>query len=49
MLPNRLPHEAGLKLLKVPKVPKELPVSALIRKAHEIEDWGLFLDGSKRC
>src|SRR6266567_924482 len=30
---NRLPHEAGLKLLTVPRAPKELPVSALIRNA----------------
>src|SRR5712691_9815844 len=26
---NRLPHEAGLKLLSVPHAPKELPVTAL--------------------
>ena len=31
---NRLPHEAGLKLLTVPRAPKELPASALIRNAH---------------
>ena len=41
---NRLPHEAGLRLLKPPKAPKELPVSVLIRNAHDIEDWRLFLD-----
>ena len=40
---NRLPHEAGLKLLKVPRVPKELPVTALIRNALSIADWKLFL------
>ena len=40
---DRLPHEAGLKLLSVPRAPKELPVSALIRNAAEIEDWKLFL------
>src|SRR5512139_3762264 len=28
---NRLPHEAGLKLLTVPRAPKEVPVTALIR------------------
>ena len=33
---NRLPHEAGLKLLSVPRAPKELPASALIRNAHGI-------------
>ena len=40
---NRLPEEAGLKLLTVPRAPKELPVTALIRNAHGIEEWKLFL------
>ena len=40
---NRLPHEAGLKLLTVPRAPKELPVSALIRNAHGVAEWELFL------
>jgi 5-methylcytosine-specific restriction endonuclease McrA len=40
---NRLPHEAGLKLLSVPPAPKELPVSALIRNAERIADWNLFI------
>jgi 5-methylcytosine-specific restriction endonuclease McrA len=40
---DRLPHEAGLKLLSVPRAPKERLVSALIRNAHEVEDWKLFL------
>ena len=40
---DRLPHEAGLKLLSVPRAPKELPVSALIRNSAEVEDWNLFL------
>jgi len=40
---DRLPHEAGLKLLSTPRAPKELPVSALIRNAAEVEDWKLFL------
>jgi 5-methylcytosine-specific restriction endonuclease McrA len=40
---NRLPHEAGLKLLNVPRAPRELPVSALIRNAHEVAEWNLFL------
>ena len=31
---DRLPHEAGLKLLSVPRAPKELPASALIRNPH---------------
>jgi len=40
---NRLPHEAGLKLLSVPRAPKELPASALIRNAHGIPEWKLFV------
>ena len=40
---NRLPHEAGLKLLTLPRAPKELPVTALIRNAHGIVDWKLFV------
>ena len=35
--------EAGLKLLSVPRAPKELPVSALISNSAEVEDWKLFL------
>ena len=42
---DRLPHEAGLKLLSVPRAPKELPVSALIRNSHDITDWKLFVEG----
>ena len=41
---NRLPHEAGLKLLSVPRAPKELPVTALIRNAPGITDWKLFVN-----
>src|SRR5947207_321499 len=41
---NRLPHEAGLKLLSVPRAPKELPASALIRNAHGVAEWKLFLN-----
>jgi 5-methylcytosine-specific restriction endonuclease McrA len=40
---NRLPHEAGLKLLKQPRAPKELPASAFIRNAHNVADWNLFV------
>ena len=40
---GRLPHEAGLKLHSLPRAPKELPVSALIRNMNEVEDWKLFL------
>ena len=41
---NRLPHEAGLKLLSVPRAPKELPASATIRNAHGIPEWRLFVN-----
>ena len=41
---NRLPHEAGLKLLTVPRAPKELPVTVLIRNTHGVAEWRLFLD-----
>ena len=40
---DRLPHEAGLKLLSTPRAPKEMPVSASIRNTGKIEDWELFL------
>jgi 5-methylcytosine-specific restriction endonuclease McrA len=40
---NRLPHEVGLKLLAVPKVPRELLVSELIENDHEVQDWRFFL------
>jgi len=40
---NRLPHEAGLKLLSVPRAPKAVPVTALIRNVPGIDDWKLFL------
>jgi 5-methylcytosine-specific restriction endonuclease McrA len=32
---NRLPHEAGLTLLSIPRAPKELPVTALIRNSFD--------------
>ena len=40
---DRLPHEAGLKLRSVPRAPKELPVSVLIRNAHGVAEWRLFI------
>lgn len=40
---DRLPHEAGLKLLSTPRAPKELPVTALLRNAHAVAEWKLFL------
>ena len=40
---DRLPHEAGLKLLTVPRAPRELPVTAHLRNAHSVAEWNLFL------
>jgi 5-methylcytosine-specific restriction endonuclease McrA len=41
---DRLPHEAGLKLLAEPRAPRELPASAFIRNAHNVAEWKLFLN-----
>lgn len=41
---DRLPHEAGLKLLSVPRAPKELPATAYLRNAHSVAEWKLFLN-----
>jgi 5-methylcytosine-specific restriction endonuclease McrA len=40
---DRLPHEAGLKLLTVPRAPKVLPATAYIRNAHGLAEWKMFL------
>ncbi len=39
----KLPEEAGLKLLRRPSVPRELPVTQFIRNAHGMRDWEMFL------
>ena len=39
---NRLPHEAGLKLIRPPVVPKKIPVSVTIREAKH-RDWTHFI------
>ena len=39
---NRLPHEAGLRLLRRPTAPKPLPISATIREPKH-PDWRHFL------
>jgi 5-methylcytosine-specific restriction endonuclease McrA len=41
---DRLPHEAGLRLLNVPRAPKELLVTAHLRNAHGLAEWRLFLN-----
>ena len=46
---SKLPEEAGLKLLRQPFVPREVPVTMLIRNTHQVQDWGMFLhDGGRR-
>jgi 5-methylcytosine-specific restriction endonuclease McrA len=40
---DRLPHEAGLKLLRAPRAPRELPVTEFIRHQAKLADWELFL------
>lgn len=40
---DRLPQEAGLRLLRKPNVPRALPATALIRNPHGIRDWQRFL------
>jgi 5-methylcytosine-specific restriction endonuclease McrA len=40
---SQLPEEAGLKLLRRPAVPRELPVTHLIRNTHQVRDWEMFL------
>lgn len=43
---NKLPEEAGLRLLRHPFTPKEVPVTQLIRNSHAVRDWDIFLMGS---
>jgi len=40
---NRLPHEAGLRLLSTPRSPAAMPVTFAIHNVHGIEDWEPFL------
>jgi len=40
---SRTPEQAGLKLLRKPTVPKELPVTFYIRNKHKIKEWEPFL------
>ena len=42
---DRLPHEAGLRLIRSPAIPRAVPVSILIRNPHGISDWQRFLVG----
>ena len=40
---NRTPDEAGLKLVRPPQVPREMPATAFIRNTHAIPEWEMFL------
>jgi 5-methylcytosine-specific restriction endonuclease McrA len=40
---SKLPEEAGLKLLRRPSVPRELPVTLLIKNTHRVREWEMFL------
>jgi len=40
---NRTPEEAGLKLNRPPQVPREVPVTVLLKNIHGIPDWEPFL------
>ncbi len=40
---DAMPVEAGLRLLRQPRAPKELPVTMLIKNQHGIDDWRHFL------
>lgn len=44
MKANKTPEEAGLKLIKKPDVPKEMPVSYYIKNNHNIKEWDVFLE-----
>lgn len=40
---NKTPEEAGLKLQRPPKAPRQVPVTALLKNIHGIPDWEPFL------
>ena len=40
---NRTPEEVGLKLIKKPNPPRDLPASYYIRNTYGVPDWNLFL------
>ncbi|MBV9463100.1 MAG: HNH endonuclease [Verrucomicrobiae bacterium] len=40
---NQLPSESGLKLIRAPTAPRELPATLFIRNPYKIRDWRLFL------
>ena len=40
---NKLPEEVGLRLLRQPFVPKEIPTTALIRNHFSVREWDFFI------
>lgn len=40
---DHLPQEVGLRLIRAPVAPREVPVSLLIRNTHKVSDWDHFL------
>ena len=40
---NRLPQEAGLRLVRLPAAPRALPATQMIRNQHNVRDWDHFL------
>jgi 5-methylcytosine-specific restriction endonuclease McrA len=40
---DRLPQEAGLRLLNAPVEPRALPATVLIQNAYGVRDWDFFL------
>jgi hypothetical protein len=43
---DRTPREAGLKLLRKPVRPPEMPITHFIKNKHQINDWSHFLPAS---
>lgn len=43
---DRTPREAGLKLLRDPQRPPEMPITHFIKNKHQIDDWQIFLPSS---
>ena len=40
---NMTPEEAGIKLIKKPDIPKNLPVTFFIKNKHNVKEWDIFL------
>jgi 5-methylcytosine-specific restriction endonuclease McrA len=43
---DKTPEEAGLKLIRQPYTPKELPVSFYITNKYDIQEWRIFLNSN---